>query len=579
MKKVYCGIILIGLIGSTTINSIAQDNTTSNRQVMKASQDAVNAIAMYPRDTRKIIFEASEYPEIITKLNDMRLKSQGSFETLVSTLKKDEQEKIWNLTRYDNLISDLAASPVKSGTDIDVILVNYPEEIHKTAIDEHKKNFKLLVQIDQINKSYDTDFELLLNSYPPEVIDAFREIIKMPEVLSILSDHMQYTVIVGNYYKKNPERILHKTDSLNVVLTQKNTQEANDWKQSMNNDPKAQKEYVEAAQEYAQENGYQPDVYNTPMTEFDTNYSSNPYNWWFGYPSWYPDNSWNPNPYWYDWGFYFGSNRQPVFNGLPSSYFMDWYFYYPEHFSKYAELSDNYYNYYDKHRESMNNNSVSHSVNEWRNNNKDIVTNDWDFDKTNRVERFRQYGDMEVSRKKYNTSNPKQQIGRTEYIQKTPNRFYFLNSDVTKSPVIQRNINTTNNQTNLPEPAKRPSVSIPSRNQTAVERTNNVSTPSTNNMNRQRNVNTNVPTRTVNTNVPARSSNSSQMRNAEQYNQNTWKQPQQQVQPRQQPQAQPQVQPRQNTPAPPVRQTETRQVQQPQPVRQNTPAPSNDKRK
>ena len=562
----------MSLIGSSTLNSAAQDNTkSSNRQIMLESQEAVNAIAMYPRETRKIIFEASEYPEIITKLNAMRLKSQGAFENLISMLKKDEQEKIWNLTRYDNLISELASGTIKSQSEIDAILVNYPEEIHKTAIDENKKNYKLLVQIDQINKNYDSDFELLLNSYPPETIDAFREIIKMPEVLSILNDHMQYTVLVGNYFKKNPERILHKTDSLNIVLTQKNTQEANDWKQSMNNDPQAQKEYVEAAQEYAQENGYQPDVYNTPMTEFDTNYSSNPYNWWFGYPSWYPDNSWNPNPYWYDWGFYFGPDRQPVFNGLPSSYFMDWYFYYPEHLSNYAELSNNYYNYYDKHRESMNYNSVSHSVSDWRNNNKDIVTNDWDFDKTNRVERFRQYGNMEVSRQKYNRSNPKQQIGRTEYIQKTPNRFYFLNSDITKNPAIQRDTHTTFNQGNLPEPAKRPTVSLPSRTQTEVQRPTYVNPQPTDNVNRQRTVNVNTPPRTVNVNIPARSSNSNQMRNAEQYNQNTWKKPQQPVQ---------QIQPRQNTTSAPVRQPEIRQVQQPQPVRQNNnPAPTNTKRK
>jgi hypothetical protein len=214
----------------------------------------------------------------------------------------------------------------------------------------------------------------------------------------------------------------------------------------------------------------------------------------------------------------------------------------------------------------MNYNSVSRSVNDWRNNNKDIITTDWDFDKTNRVERFRQFGDMEVSRQKYNRSNPKQQIGRTDYIQKTPNRFYFLNSDVTNNPVNQRNINTTDHQGNIAEPAKRPTVAIPSRTQMAVQRPVYTNPQPTENVNRQRTVNTNVPARTVNTNVPARSSNSNQMRNAEQYNQNTWKQPVQQVQPRQ------------NTTTAPVRQPEIRQ-QQPQPVRQNNPAPSNVKRK
>jgi hypothetical protein len=221
----------------------------------------------------------------------------------------------------------------------------------------------------------------------------------------------------------------------------------------------------------------------------------------------------------------------------------------------------------------MNYNSVSHSVNDWRNNNKDIITNDWDFDKTNRVERFRQYGNMEASRKKYNINNPKQQIGRTEYIQKTPNKFYFLNSDITKETVNQRVINTNSIQGNLPEPAKRPTVNIPTHSRTTVQEPTYGNPQPTNDLNRERN---------VNTNMPVRSENSNQMRNAEQYNQNKWKQPQQ-VQPRQQPQVQPrqqpQVQPRQSTPSSPVRQPENRQIQQPQPVRQNNPAPSNINRK
>ena len=188
-----------------------------------------------------------------------------------------------------------------------------------------------------MNKSYNSDFELLLSGYSNEVATIFTEMIKMPDVLDMLFDNMQYTVVVGDYYKKNPERVLHKTDSLNLVLTRKNAQEADDWKQSMTNNPQAQEEYIQAAQEYAQENGYQPDDYNIPLTQDVTNYNTNPYNWWFGYPSWYPYDYWNPYPYWYDWGFYYGPGGRAVFFGLPSAYFMEWYFYSPEHSSRYAE--------------------------------------------------------------------------------------------------------------------------------------------------------------------------------------------------------------------------------------------------
>ena len=569
MKRVYCGILILGFTFASGITCAAQESTTSSvRQIMQENQQAVDAIAMYPRETRKIIFQASEYPEVIIKLNEMQKKSETAFASLISSFSKSEQEKIWNLTRYDFLISDLASTPKKIEAEINDLLVKYPEEIHKTALEEHKKNYKLLVQIDQMNRNYDSDFDLLMNNYPTEAVNAFKEMINMPEVLGILNDNMPYTVVVGNYYKKNPDRILHKTDSLNLVLTQKNSKEAEDWKQSMIADPQAQKEYVEAAQEYAQENGYQPDVYNTPMTEYDTNYNSNPYNYWFGYPTWYPDNSWNPNPYWYDWGFYFGPGKHAVFTGLPSSYFMDWYFYYPEHFSKYAELSNHYYDYYKIHNSSMNYNSISHRVNEWHNNNKDIVTNDWDFDKTNRVERFRQYGDMEVNRKNYNTKNPKQPIGRTEFVQKTPNRYYFLSADVTKKPVIQRENNTTFNRENPNIPVKRPTVIIPEHNNSVNRQPAYVNPQPTNNTSGQRPANVNTPPRNPN---PARQvENSNQMRNAVQYNQNTWKQPQQQA---------PQPQPRQNPTPAPARQPEIRQTVQPQPVRQNNPVrPSNERK-
>ena len=428
MKKIFCGVTLILLIVAAGIKCVAQDNGKSLiKQVVKENQEAVNAIAMYPTETRKIIFEAAEYPEVIAKLNGMQKNSQNAFENLISSLSKEEQEKIWDMTRYDGLISDLTANQNNSEVEFNTILGNYSEEIHKTAIEEQKDNYELLVRIDKINKNYNSDFELLLKDYPPQTIEAFREIIKMPEVLDILFDHMQYTVVIGDYYKKNPEKVLHKTDSLNKVLIKKNTQEADDWKQSINDNPKAQAEYTEAAQEYARDNGYQPDDYKAPLTQDVADYNTYPYSWWFGYPSWYPYDYWNPYPYWYDWGFYYGAGGQIVFFGLPSSYFMDWYFYYPKHCSQYAELSNHYYNYYNGHRESRNYNSISRSVEGWRTRNKDIVTADWDKDNSNRTQRFKEYGKMEMERQKYNTKNPKKPIERTEYVQKNQRKYqYYL---------------------------------------------------------------------------------------------------------------------------------------------------------
>ena len=595
MKKIFYGMVLTLVIFLPGINVAQDDGRALLRQVAKENQEAVNAIAMYPTETRKIIFTATGYPEVIAKLNAMQKNSQNAFEELISSFSQEEQEKIWNLTRFEGLISDLAASQNMSDDEINNILVNYPEEIRKTALEEGKNNYDLIVQMDKMDKNYTSDFELLMNGYPPEVVNAFSEMIKMPEVLELLYNHMQYTVVVGDYYKKNPERVLHKTDSINLVLTQKNAQEAKDWTQSINDNPEVQKEYIEATQEYARNNGYQPEDYNAPLTQDVTDYNTYSYNWWFGYPSWYPYAYWNPYPYWYDWGYYYGANGQIVFFGLPSPYFMDWFFYYPQYCYTYPELSDHYYTYYNRHRESTNYNSISHSVNNWRKRNKDIINDDWDKDKSNRTQRFKEYGKMEMDRQKYNSKNPRKQIEQTEYIKNERKKYPLLSEDVSKREAIPVDSKTKSVREYVPEPVKKPAVPVPDQykaprnepinnkqtEQIIQQQNNNIQNNNVksqprqespgpqpnNNESKRKPENENVQQRNP---VPIKQTeNSNQIRDAQQFHQNTWEQ----IQPKSQPARQSQ---QQNGTSPP-KQQEIRHVEQP--TKQNTQPPSNNKRK
>lgn len=591
MKTYFLSLVVTFVIITAGIKSTAQDDGRKLlKQVARENLDAVYAISMYPRETRTIIFTATEYPEIIAKLSSMQKNSQEAFEQLVSSLSKDDQEKIWNLTRYDGLIEDLSAKDQMSADEINDVLYNYPVEIRQTAVEVRNDHDDLLVQIARMNATFNSDFDLLLAGYPAGVDSVFHEMIKMPEVLDLLFDHMQYTVVVGDYFKKNPERVLHKTDSINLVLTQKKEQESADWKQSLSEDPQVQEEFSAAAKDYAQENGYQPDDYNAPLTQDATNYPTNPYSWWYGYPSWYPYDYWVPYPYWYDWGFYFGPGGRVIFFGLPSAYFMEWFFYYPEHCYKYAELSSHYYNYYNRHRESMNHNTICHTVNGWRIRNKAVVTADWDKDKTGRVQRFREYGKMETERTKYNTKNPKEPVDQTVFVQKEQKKFPILARDVEQNQLIEKD-KAHAVQEKAPEPVRTPPVKVPEnykipvneqgntrksdqhveprntviqKDPAPVQQQNTAPVPQPgNNVPKQRMENVNVQQR--NSNPPKQTENTNQIRNAREYHQNTWNQ----IQPQSQPKPQPSAQPQQQQKTPPAKQQEHRQVQQP--VKQNTP--------
>jgi hypothetical protein len=463
MIRLFSALFFISFYG------LAQENDqVLLTQVSHDDQAAVDAIAMYPPEIRKDIFEVSKFPELIVRLNSMQSQTKVQFGSLLASFSKEEQEKIWNLTRYPSLISELANGRKKTAAEIKTILLNYPEEIHQTALDEGIENYNLLLQISVKDSANQKSFDLLLKDYNPVTVNAFHDIVKMPEILNTLYDNMQLTVVIGDLYKKNPEWVLTETDSINQLLTFQSKNETSDWEQSLTNDRQVQQQFTQSSEDYAKDNGYQEADYSTPVTADVTDYSTYPYNWWFGYPTWDPYAYWDPYPLWYDWGFYYGEGRKPYFFGLPSSYFMDWFFYYPENWSHYPELANCYYNYYNKHSNSHFSNPISRSVNVWKSRNSDVVNADWDKDNAGRTRRFKEFGQIEVSRTKYNEKHATHPIALNEYVQKYQKKFPEIKATLTpgEKPLPE-----------TPALSKRPVVKVATgRSQTKTEAISRVHT-------------------------------------------------------------------------------------------------------
>ncbi|MEI6595145.1 MAG: hypothetical protein WCO28_06245 [Bacteroidota bacterium] len=442
MKTLKKSIVITSIILAASFNIHAQTNSEEQsilNQINQENKSAIDAIAMYPDAMRKTIFNACQYPEIIVRLNSMQKKTNSDFTTLLSPYPKDEQEKIWNLTRYSELVSKLTAGHPKSESEINAITETYPKDVQESALLEGTKNYDLLVKIDRSNKNYNSDFEQMLTGYPPAAANVFKELLKQPGVLTILTDNMHMTIVVGDLYKKNPEMVIHNTDSINFVLTQKNKQDATDWQQSLETNPAAKQQYEQAAKEYAQENGYQSQQYYSPSQNDLSNYNAYPFNWWFGYPSWYGYSYWRPYPYWYDWGFYYGPGHRMCYYGMPSARFFNWYWYRYENHYRYAEFSSHCYGYYSNHREGYAYNPVCRGVHDWRNNNKGILGKDWDADNSHRVILFKEYGQMEKGRENYNTRNPQQVLSNQEYLNMNQEKYPTINA------VAKQNIQEQNN--------------------------------------------------------------------------------------------------------------------------------------
>lgn len=520
-KYLICALLSLCLSRINTIASALQQST-DDKSFTKEDSVAVTALVLYPDTLRMDIFEACQYPGAIIKIASLQKSSSWDFTQLISNYTKEDQEDLWNLSRYPGLISKLVKGGKKSEDQIKTILSDYPDEIHEKAKKYADNNYNLLEKIDKLQDKINTQFGRIILDYPVVTQSALRELIGHPEIISLLNDHLSLTVRVGDHYRLNPKWMIHRADSMNLSEVSKHARDLEAWKQTMQQNPDEQKDLKNAANDYAQENGYSKDEVYTPANrDYVSYYNTYPYSYWFGYPTWYPYRYWYPYPYWFDSGFYYDMSGNMVIIGLPSHYFTNWYFYYPEHWTRYPHLGNTFVNYYYGPRRSLSSNSQI--VHKWVQDNKNYLPGDFQTNNSKRVEAIKEIGQLNLDVQKQLRSKIISPRDRDEFFQTKSSQYPALN--FTRQPETQVEGIRENKYNVIQQPIRQPSVQIAKPDQ-------------------QR-----IPNQKQTTTTPPTENKFENMNRARDYHSKTWEQ----AEPRQQ--IQPQVQPREVPPADkPVRQ-------------------------
>ncbi len=116
---------------------------------------------------------------------------------------------------------------------------------------------------------------------------------------------------------------------------------------------------------------------------------------------------------------------------------MHWYFHRPYHHYRHNHLSTHFVNHYNRHRNSGT--TITAGVNEWRNENRDLVSDDWLRDQSRLPERLREYGRFEQERQTFNTKNPGRSLSREQFLDKNSKQYpELVRSRATAKTEIQR---------------------------------------------------------------------------------------------------------------------------------------------
>lgn len=328
-----------------TISLFGQSEKDMLKALMDEDRSVVETIVLYPEDIRNNIFEVSLHPEILVRLSGMQENSKEYFKNLVASYSQQQQAQFYELTRYHGLTRDLAEGGQKSKSEINVILTNYPEDIHDTALDLGRKEYETLSQIYHYNKFIKNSFDDLMKRYEPKTQRAVQALIKTPEILTLMADNIDLTILVGDVYKNDPAWIQEKAKTLQLEVANRQAEELEDYKKQLEEDPEAYEEMLNAADLYAKDNNVS--TQQQPETTVKVTYS---YNYWYGYPYWYTYPFWRPVPYYYHTGFYISPAGAVIIIGLPSFHYVHWHFTYYPHM--HVHLHGHYHRHYRRHPHS-----------------------------------------------------------------------------------------------------------------------------------------------------------------------------------------------------------------------------------
>jgi hypothetical protein len=421
-------LIVIAIVAGCSLLKLQAQPQGLLQQLPEEEQSAIEAIALYPQEERAAVLQAAMHPEILVRMENIRRSTEVAFQERIAELTEEGQEKVYSLIRYPDLLDSICVREERwPSRELSALLASYPEAIQKDAEYTNRKHFELLKEVHFLYGEAEQAFEDVLWNYPEHVRATYQGLAKLPEVVTTLAEHMNMTVLLGDIYRRHPAQLEHELDSLNVVVAEQQAQEVNEWKQQLEENPEVMYEYEQAAQEFAEAQGYEEEVYTEPLEERYTqdiyvHHTWQPYPYWFGWPRWYTYECWYPYPWWYHWGFYYGPRRVIVIVGMPSHSFVHWHFGHYRHFYYYPHFTNHIISHYDNGPRYDTN--IRTVVRSWEQQHRRELPQGWFEEDGNRVNRIREFGqfkmDYEESVRTAGRQAPTQQTFLRENARKYP---------------------------------------------------------------------------------------------------------------------------------------------------------------
>lgn len=402
-------------------------------EIRSEDREALETLASGTEELRQAALEVSAHPRLLNRVHNLQRSSSNAFRDLVGDLPRDEQERVWELIRYPDLIASIVDGGRKREAELQSLAAPYPENVREIAVDLGRRQYSLLLRIYALHAQSERDFERELEGHSETTRDAFRTLVAAPELLDLLSDHMHMAVTLGGAYLENPERVRADLAYLHEEGIARREAAEENWRSELDRDPEAREELAEAQREYEEtySKGYD-DGWDASERSAEVYLVSYPY--WFGYPAWhvnlysgYPSYYyWQPHHYYGHhghhgypgWSLSFHTDHPGFAFGFPSFHFSHWYFSRPSHHVRYSHLTHRMLRHQEHHP------GLHHGgyrvTHDWRSEHRGRRGHDWLRDDPGRSHRLWEYGKNERNYRKARAEDPFRHRTGGQFARHTP---------------------------------------------------------------------------------------------------------------------------------------------------------------
>jgi hypothetical protein len=188
-------------------------------EVAPDDRGALEALARLPEASRRVALEAALHVPLLEEIAALHAETSVELDALVDALPTAQRDAAWALLSHPELLASRDGEAPGNEAEWKATVAELPPELLASALTLLAYEPDFFERIAALRADTEARFEALLAPHPIETQATFRALLAQPDVLGLLTTHLDLAAVLGARYRGDPADTVALLDSLGESLS------------------------------------------------------------------------------------------------------------------------------------------------------------------------------------------------------------------------------------------------------------------------------------------------------------------------------------------------------------------------